>query len=421
MFSLVDCNNFYASCERVFRPELNGKPIVVLSNNDGCVIARSNEAKALGICMGVPAFQFRKQFEEWSVHVCSSNYALYGDMSARVMTLLNEFTPEMEVYSIDEAFLKFYGFEAFHNLSKIGQEMRRRVTKGTGIPISVGFGPTKAMAKVANRIAKKFPEQTNNVYLIDNNEKLEKALKWLKIEDVWGIGRQHAKRLKALGVFTAWDFTQLPDEWVKKNMAIVGLRLKRELQGVRTLDLEESADKKNIACTRSFERDYTSYEDLKERVSTFAHVCATKLRRQGSRCRALNVFLMSNAFKRDLPQYNKSITIDLPFDTNSSMELSHFAVNALGRIFREGYAYKRVGVMVMELTPEENSQRGIWENTDDRHRNLFAIVDKLNIALGRDKVKLASQDLGRTWKMKQENLSRRYTTRLSEIIDIYCR
>lgn len=421
MFALVDCNNFYASCERVFNPSLNGKPVVVLSNNDGCVIARSNEAKALGIAMGTPAFKFKKQFEDWGVEVFSSNYALYGDMSARVMMLLNEFTPDMEVYSIDEAFLKFDGFSEYHSLEEIGRRIRVKVTHDTGIPISVGFGPTKAMAKVANRIAKKFAERTGSVYLIDDDRKLEKALRWLSIEDVWGIGRQHAKRLKALKVATAWDFIQLPDDWVKKTMAIVGLRLKRELQGIRTLDLEEVAEKKNIACTRSFEQDYWKLEELKERTSTFAHVCATKLRRQKSRCSALQVFVMSNVFKRELPQYSKSITVQLPYPSNSSIELSHFATEGLQKIFKEGIPYKRVGVIVMQLTPEDCSQRGIWENSSEKQNTLFSVVDKLNLALGADKVKLASQDLGRTWKMRQERLSRRYTTRLSEIINIYCR
>src|SRR5690606_35510618 len=421
MFALVDCNNFYVSCERVFQPELNGKPVVVLSNNDGCVIARSNEAKALGIAMGAPAFKFKREFEEYGVKIFSSNYALYGDMSARVMSLLADFTPEMEIYSIDEAFLKFEGFERFFDLREMGLQMRRTVLKGVGIPISVGFGPTKVTAKVANRIAKKFPERTDSVYLIDSQARLEKALKWLKVEDIWGIGKQHEIRLKKLGVTTAWDFTQLNDDWIKKHMAVVGVRLKRELLGLPTLDLEETTPKKNIACTRSFDRDYHTFDELKERVSTFAHVCATKLRQQGSRCRSIHVFILSNAFRRDRPNYQKSITIDLPFETNSSMELSHFAVDALRKIFRPGYAYKRVGVMVMDLTPEKNTQLGIWENTNQRQNSLLAVVDKFNRALGRDKVKLASQDLGRTWKMRQENLSRRYTTRLDEIITIYCR
>ena len=208
MFALVDCNNFYASCQRVFEPHLRNKPIVILSNNDGCVIARSNEAKALNIPMGAPAFEYKKVFEENNVFVYSSNYALYGDMSSRVMNILATYSPEIEVYSIDEAFLKFKGFELF-NLQEIGIEMQRKVTKGTGIPVSIGFAPTKALAKVANKIAKKFPERTQSVYTIDSEEKRIKALKWTKIEDVWGIGRKHSKRLQAKNVFNAYQFTQL--------------------------------------------------------------------------------------------------------------------------------------------------------------------------------------------------------------------
>lgn len=207
MFALIDCNNFYASCERVFCPDLIGKPIVVLSNNDGCVIARSNEAKALGVPMGAPAFEFEKMLKENNVKVFSANFALYGDMSQRVMSILSDYSPEMEIYSIDEAFLKLKGFENF-NLQNYGNEMRRKVAKWTGIPISVGIAPTKALSKVANRIAKKYPVETQGVYIIDSEEKRIKALKWLKVEDVWGIGRQHAKRLNAQKVFTAFDFTQ---------------------------------------------------------------------------------------------------------------------------------------------------------------------------------------------------------------------
>ena len=223
MFALVDCNNFYASCERVFRPDLIGKPIVVLSNNDGCVIARSNEAKAVGIPMGAPAFEYEKVFSTHGVKVFSANFALYGDMSQRVMDILSDYSPDIEIYSIDEAFLKLEGFERY-NLDSYSREMRKRVTKWTGIPVSVGIAPTKALAKLANRIAKKFPKETNGVYCIDSEEKRIKALKWLKVEDVWGIGKQHSKRLNAINVHTAFDFTQLDDSWVKKYMAVVGIR-----------------------------------------------------------------------------------------------------------------------------------------------------------------------------------------------------
>jgi DNA polymerase V len=417
MFALVDCNNFYASCQRVFQPKLVGKPIVVYSNNDGCVIARSNEAKALGVPMGAAAYQWEKFFEQNGVEVFSANFALYGDMSQRVMTILNDFSPEMEVYSIDEAFIKFEGFERF-NLQHIGESMHRRVTKGTGIPISVGIAPTKALAKVANRIAKKFPEHTNNVYLIDDEEKRIKALRWLKIEDVWGIGRKHAKRLQAIGVKTALDFTMLDDRWVQENMAIIGLRLKRDLEGKPTLDLEEAQQKKNIAITRSFEGNHTERDFLEERISTFAVTCAEKLRLQKSCCNSVMVFIQTNRHRIELPQYNRNIVFNLPFPTNSSIEISNFALQALSIIFREGYEYKRAGVIVQDFTDEDTTQINLFENSDERHKKLMQSIDKVNAMFGQQKIRLGSQDPKKTWKMKQEKLSPSYTTKLSDIIVI---
>jgi len=418
MFALVDCNNFYASCERVFRPDLNNKPIVVLSNNDGCVIARSNEAKTLGVPMGAAAYQFQKLFDEKNIHVFSSNYALYGDMSMRVMTLLNNFSPDMEVYSIDEAFLKFEGFQHF-NLAEIGKQMRYKVTKGTGIPVSIGFAPTKALAKVANKIAKKFPSQTGSVHIIDSEEKRIKALKWLPVEDVWGIGRQHAKRLIAMGIKTAYDFSLLSDEWVKKNMAIVGIRLKKELNGLSVLDLEDIKPKKNIATTRSFEKNYSKIVDLQERVSTFAVTCAEKLRKQKSSCNSIMVFIHTNGHRNDLPQYGKNIVIKLPYATNSSIILSEYANKGLQLIFKEGYQYKKAGVIVMDFVPEQNYQASLFENQNPKHAKLMATMDTINKSIGSKKIKLASQALDRTWKMRQEKLSKRYTTRLNEIITIH--
>lgn len=419
MFALVDCNNFYASCERVFRPDLKGKPIVVLSNNDGCVIARSNEAKEIGIPMGAPAFEYEQQFTKHNVQVFSANFALYGDMSQRVMNVLSDYSPEIEFYSIDEAFLKLTGFEYF-NLQEYGNEIRYKVHKWTGIPISVGIAPTKALSKLANRIAKKYPDITKGVYIIDNEEKRIKALKWLKVEDIWGIGRQHAKKLKAIDVNTAYDFTKLDDSWVKKNLAIVGLRLKRDLQGIPTLDLEEIQSKKNIATTRSFETNYTELEQLQERISTFAVSCAEKLRQQNSCCNSVMVFIHTNGHRNDLPQYSRNIVIQLPFPTNSNIELAKFANLALEKIFKKGYHYKKAGVIVQDFTPEDIQQLMLFENRDERHISLMQAVDKLNKSYGQQKIRLGSQDLRRVWKMKQEKLSPRYTTKLSDIITIHC-
>lgn len=417
MFALVDCNNFYASCERVFRPDLNGKPVVVLSNNDGCVIARSNEAKAIGIPMGAPAFEYESLFLEKNVQVFSANFALYGDMSQRVMNILSEYAPDMEIYSIDECFLKLQGFERY-DLPEYGKQMRKQVIQWTGIPISVGIAPTKALAKVANRIAKKYPERTGGVYLIDSEEKRIKALKWLKVEDVWGIGRRHSKRLNQIGVLNAYDFTQLDDPYVKKHLSVVGLRLKHDLQGIPTLDLETLQAKKNIATTRSFETNYTEWDQLSERIATFAVSCAEKLRKQNSCCRSLMVFIHTNGHRKDLPQYSRNMVIQLPFPTNSSIELSKFALQALKYIFKPGYAYKKAGVIVQDFSPAHQLQQSLFENRDERHIPLMKAVDQLNQLLGQQKIRLASQDLKRVWKMKQQKLSPRYTTRLSDIITI---
>lgn len=419
MFALVDCNNFYASCERVFRPDLVGKPVVVLSNNDGCVIARSNEAKAVGVPMGAPAFEYEQLFKKHGVQVFSANFALYGDMSQRVMSVLSEFSPEMEIYSIDEAFLKLEGFERF-NLQDHGVSMRKKVVQWTGIPISVGIAPTKALAKVANRIAKKFPEKTGGVFCIENEDQRIKALKWLKIEDVWGIGRQLSRKLQAIGVYNAFDFCALDSAWVKKNMSIVGFRLQRDLQGIPTLDLEEVQLKKNIATTRSFEQNYTDIENLKERITTFAVSCGEKLRKQKSACKSIMVFIHTNGFRKDLPQYSRNIVIQLPFATNSSIELAHYAVKGLEKIFKQGYHYKKAGVIVQDFIPESHIQTGLFESRNIRHIPLMKAIDRLNNVFGQQKIRLASQDMKRMWKMKQEKLSPRYSTRLSDILKVRC-
>lgn len=416
MFALIDCNNFYASCERVFAPHLNGKPVVVLSNNDGCAIARSNEAKALGIPMGAPAFEFEQLFRKHKVHVFSANFSLYGNMSNRIMHILSTYSPEVEIYSIDEAFLKLKGFDYF-NLQDYGCAIRKKVTQGTGIPISVGIAPTKALSKVANRIAKKYT-QTGGVYLIDTEEKRVKALKWLAIEDVWGIGRKYAARLKEQGVNTAYDFTQLSDACVQKQFSIVGLRLKRDLSGIPTLDLEDIQAKKNIATTRSFEKNITKIEDLKERIATFAVTCSEKLRKQKSCCKMLVVFLRTNGFRKDLPQYSRSSLIKLPFPSNSSIELVEFACIALESIFIAGYSYKKAGVIIMDFIPESQIQLSLFENSNPKHEGLMKAIDKLNNRFGQQKIRLSIQDQKRVWKMKQEKLSPQYTTRIKDIITI---
>lgn len=417
MFALVDCNNFYASCQRAFEPKLIGKPIVILSNNDGCVIARSNEAKALGIPMGAPAFKYKTIFEKNNVFVYSSNFALYGDMSNRVMNILSTFTPEIEIYSIDEAFLRFKGFELF-DLNELGLKMKRSVTKGTGIPVSIGFAPTKALTKIAANIAKKFPTHTNSVYSIDTDEKRIKALKWTKIEDVWGIGRRYAKRLKTINIHTAYQFTCLTDDFVRKEMSVVGLRLKHELEGKPTLGLEDRKEKKTIATTRSFAKPLTSYEEVSERITTFTASCAEKLRRQNSHCSMIMVFLRTSPFRKDLPQYSNKIVIKTDFPTHSTIELNRYAQKGLQAIFKSGYHYKKAGVIVMGLTPDNEAQLLLFNNSNPMHQPLMRVIDKLNASYGNNKIKFASQSLGRQWKMKQEKLSPCFTTNINDVIKI---
>ena len=418
MFVLIDCNNFYVSCERVFNPKLNNKPVVVLSNNDGCAISRSNEAKALGIPMGAPAFKYENIFKENDVEVFSSNFPLYGDMSSRVMGILSKFTPNIEIYSIDEAFLKFEGFENY-DLESYCQEIKRTVLKWTGIPISIGIAPTKALAKVANRIAKKFPNQTKGVYLINSEEKKTKALKWLKIQDVWGIGFKNSKRLKNYQINNAYDFILLPDNWIRKKMSVVGLRLKKELEGRSVLDLEEiRSPKKAIATTRSFEGTINDYEKIRERISTFAVCCAEKLRSQNSNCNSIYVFVRSNKFQKNKPQYRNGILMTIPFSTNSNMVISKYAIEGLKKIFRKDINYKKAGTIVMGLDSSDNYQLNLFENENPKHKYLMKTIDYIQKKEGQSKIRLASQDLKKRWKMKQEKLSASYTCKINEIINV---
>jgi DNA polymerase V len=423
MYALVDCNNFYASCERVFQPEFNGKPVVILSNNDGCVISRSNEAKAVGIPMGAPEFQFRALLKEQNVKVFSSNYPLYGDLSNRVMKILEQFTPNVEIYSIDEAFLNFDGLN-ISNYHDYGLQMKNRVHKWVGIPICVGFAPTKALSKVANKIAKKFQDRTQGVYIIDNDETRIKALKWTKIEDVWGIGYRMNKKMKLRNIKTAFDFIAPEHEsWIKKEMGVVGLRLKYELEGKSVLDLEVVSDqKKSIAITRSFPKQISDFDLLKERVSTFAAVCAEKLRAQKSCCHTIIVMLVIDKHTNLSQKYYFNKAITLPFATNSTLTISNTAIEILKNLCagNENMRFKKAGVVVTELIPEDSKQFHLFEDENPKHINLMKTIDSLNKKMGDKKVKLASQNLNLTWDMNQNYLSPKYTTNFKQILEIKC-
>ena len=414
MYAILDCNNFYASCERVFNPSLQSKPIVILSNNDGCVIARSNEAKQY-VPMGAVAFKYKEVFKKHNIHIFSSNYALYGDMSNRVMNIAAYFTPNIEIYSIDEAFLKFNKFENC-DFNAYGLRIRNKVYKWTGLPVSIGFAHTKALSKIANKIAKKYPIETKGVYVIDTNEKRIKALKYTKIGDVWGIGRRISKKLLKLNIDTAYKFVQLPDEWVRKELSVVGLRLKHELEGKSVLSLDQVKSKKAIATTRTLDVSSSDYNVIKERVSTFAVTCSQKLRLQKTDCNLLMVFIHTNGHRKDQKQYSKNIVVKLPYPTNSSITITKYAIKGLKCIFKDGYKFKKIGVIVMGITPSNSKQINMFEKENEKHQILMKTIDNLNQSIGRNKIKLASQDLGRTWKMRQEKLSPCYTTDINDII-----
>jgi DNA polymerase V len=415
MYALVDCNNFYASCERVFNPSLRHKPVAILSNNDGCVISRSDETKALKLPMAAPIFKWEGFCKANGIEVLSSNYPLYGDMSHRVMTILEQFTPNVEIYSIDEAFLEFRGFKDT-NFTDYGSQIRQRILKWTGIPTSIGIAPTKALSKVANKIARKFPHITNGVYVIDSEEKRIKALKWIAIEDIWGIGFGLQKRLKAKGCKKAYDFTQLPDDWVRKKFSITGWKLKKDLEGISKMKLDEVQTKRSIATTRSFEYTYSDIDNIKERISTFATSCAEKLRKQGSSCHMVYVTLRSDRHKKSLVQHRASWLVNLLHPTNSSLIISQEAVQAVKHIFKKGVKYKRAGVIVMGLVPTNNHQLQMFHNENPKHKPLMHTIDRLNEKYTDYKIKLGNQDLKRTWKMRQERLSPRYTTNINDII-----
>jgi DNA polymerase V len=389
--------------------------VVVLSNNDGCVIARSNEAKALGIPMGAPAFKNQEIFNKHKVHVFSANFALYGDMSNRVMSLIAQHIPEIEIYSIDEAFGLYKEFDA----ETVQQEMlslRRKIFKWTGIPVSIGIAPTKTLAKVAAHIAKKFPDKTNFVYTINTEEKRIKALKWLKTEDIWGIGRQLKKHFENMGITNAYKFTLEPDSKIKKRFSVTVLRTKKELEGIPMLNLEHYEPKKSIATTRTFSDSTPHLQEIKERIATFAVTCCEKLRAQHSVCRTVTVFIQSNYHKQNEKQYYNSFSIHLPYPTNSSIIVTKYAIKALTHIFKNDVLYKKAGVIISNLSSDNGVQLNIFESEHPKHRLLMKAIDNINRTLGQPKVKLASQDPQRTWKMKQEHLSPRYTTHINESI-----
>ena len=396
LFGLVDCNNFYCSCERVFHPDLIGKPVVVLSNNDGCVIARSNEAKALGLKMGDPFYQVKDMLEKNNVAVFSSNYNLYGDMSKRVMSLLSRYTPKLTQYSIDEAFLDFSGMD---NLQEYGKEIVRRIVKGTGIPVSLGIAPTKTLAKMASKYAKKY-KGYEGVCLIDTDEKREKALKLFEIGDVWGIGHRNTKKLEYYGIKSARDLTQKSASWVQKELSVTGLRTWKELQGESCISIEELPHKKSICTSRSFPGvGLDKLQDLEEAVANFAASCSRKLRDDHIACR--------------------NMTVIFPVATNNHQELVAYAVQALRRYWKgDGkYYYKKAGVIVWDICRDNEVQGNLFDEVDrEKQQKLMAAIDEINKKNGHDTIRISSQGYSKTWHLKSEYISHQYTTNLDDVI-----
>lgn len=418
MYALVDCNNFYASCERLFQPKYIGKPVVVLSNNDGCVIARSDEAKQLGIAMGIPAYMNEEMFRENNVAVFSSNYTLYGDLSDRVMKTLTSFVPKIELYSIDEAFLDMSEL-AYEDLNKLGLKIKASVHKNIGIPVSVGIAPTKTLAKMANRYAKKKYKQLG-VFYAANQQLINEMLEFTEVGDIWGVGSQYANLLRRNGINTAKDIANLPEEWMRVNMTVVGQRLWNELKGIPAIEWEYVLPpKKNICTSRSFGKLTSDLSVIKEAISNYAAKCALKLRKQNSVCGSLNIFLQTNPHKTEHKQYRPSITIMCETPTNSSPEIIKYALKGLDLIYKEGYLFMKCGIIVNDLCPETVVQKNMFDDRDRKKENTVMVaMDKINKYVGKDVVRIAVQRFDNRYRLRADHLSKKYTTRINEILKV---
>lgn len=415
MFALADCNNFFVSCERLFRPDLNGRPVIVLSNNDGCAIARSNEAKALGIQMGAPLFKIKDIVKREGVTIFSGNMALYGDISHRVQLTLQEFSPSIEKYSIDEAFIDLRGMEE-QDLDTLAKEISRRCLRNTGIPVSVGIAPTKTLAKIASKLCKNYPKLRGGCFM-HRPQDIEKVLKRTPIEDVWGIGRRYSKRLHEMGIHTAYEFTQCNADWVRSLMGIGGERTWRELRGEACIEFEDGVQHKQSICTsRSFSSEIYDLKELQRQVAKFTSMTAEKLRKQQSVCGELLIFAWTNRFKDDNGYKGNSIVIPFQRATDSTIEMLKAANEALRKIYVTGCGYKKAGVIAYEISPRNQIQAQLFDNMEsrNRHNKVMQAIDSINHAMGHNSIIIASQGFDEI-KMRHEHRSPRYTTEWSEI------
>jgi DNA polymerase V len=412
--ALIDCNSFYASCERIFNPKLLGKPIVVLSNNDGCIITRSAEAKALGIKMGEPYFKAKKIIEKNNVKVFSSNYSLYGDISQRVMEILLGFSPEVEIYSIDEAFLNFKGFKN-HELLTYCKHIRQTIKQWVGIPVSIGVGSTKTLSKIANHLAKKEADY-EGICILKGDEKIEEALNRIEIGEVWGIGRRLSKFLRNYEVRTAKQFAFLDRRWIRKNMGIVGEKIQLELCGVSCLDLELLPSPKKSCCvSRSFSRPIEKIEELQESIANYGSRVAEKIREEGLIAQSMSIFVLTNHFNKKEKQYSSSIKLQLDYPTSDSKLIVKRAVEGIKRIYKEGYRYKKAGIILYELH-SSSSVRGLLDYDKPRTDSLMRSLDEINYRYGSATLRLAAEGIRRSWHMRREKVSPCYTTSFDQLM-----
>ncbi len=419
MFALIDCNNFYASCERVFRPDLNTRPILVLSNNDGCVIARSNETKALGIKMGEPYFKIQNLCREHHIHVFSSNYTLYGDFSERVMALIQEAWGDVEIYSIDEAFLDLSALSK-QSLEDFCIKLRQRIFQCTGIPTSIGIGETKTLAKAANFVAK------NKLGIPVFNISYQKHwLKQIKVNDVWGIGRQWTKKLNALNIVSAYDLASYTDISLNKSLNVSILKTILELNGQACLDLEEEIPKKSIVSSRSFGEMQTTLSALKESVSYHCGIAWAKMRKQNLLTQYVSTFIYSNHFRKDLPQYANTSGVKLTHPSDDIRVLTHHVINGLESIYKEGFFYKKSGVLLTDFTDKSFKQLDLFseisEEATAQSDNLMNVFEKINAKYGARTIHLAAEGVNQKWSMKHANKTPSYTTKWSDIPVVYAK
>ena len=414
--ALIDCNNFYASCERIFNPKLMRRPIVVLSNNDGCIITRSAEAKKLGIKMGEPYFKAKKIIDKNNVKVFSSNYSLYGDISQRVMETLARFAPDIEIYSIDEAFLGLNGFENYE-LSTDCSYMRRTIKQWVGIPVSIGVSSTKTLSKIANNLAKKNKEY-DGVCILKSWFEINEALKLTPIGDVWGIGRRLSSFLQKYNIKTAYDFIQLDKGWVRKNMGVVGEKTFLELCGVSCIELDLiPSDKKSCCVSRSFSKPIEKIHDLEESVSAYGTRVAEKIREEGLMAESMSVFVLTNYFNRKEKQYSNSIKLQLPFPTNNSIKIVKRALQGIRKIYREGYRYKKAGVILYGLS-KSSQVKGLLDYDRESSDAIMNTMDRINGRYGSSVVRLASEGIEKSWRMKREKVSPCYTTNFDDLVEV---